>query len=756
MSKKLNDSVISGMRKSVVHPSLKIVEKCDNEVERNTCKEHQELKNMFVVKDFDKYKIADAFCSVCSETMQEEYERMDKKYHVKSFHVVIKKNKSKIKEIKELNLNQLTKNISAMNVDCQKSAKILSEKIEPISMLIEKFITATNEGVFDRINGSEETLHRFRHTKEFIDSMELTPNGDPILQNIGSNDEIKLKYTNLARFLLKWDGVGEIKGDYNGVVENFKQVIIQLNDMRKTAVTRMDMLMKAFLGPMYDFVFSLEGMEVDEEFRRRFLPEYINEEYVNKLKAQFQVELSAKDDRIAELEALLKKQKSEIASLNSLNAEYLSQNEKLSADMVSMKLEFEKKIRTALQALKIESEKKIQEVTDMMNEWKNKFNDLDAKYNTDTAKLNLEIKTLNTNYKNKIHELEVEIENLNHQIELLRNERDSAMKKNKDLNIQLGELRAKHSELETLHHETCENYDNQIKGLHADYKAKIASLEANIKKLNAQIASLTEERDDLHEKLDEANKKLLELRAKFNELTKKSGEEAARLKAEIKNLNDEHTALVNNLNGKLNLANGRIDTLNKEVANLRNQISELHDDLDHTRDVLSNTETLLRTTEKNYKNMVGDRDGEINTLTSVISLMKEDWENLNNAYDLLDSEIKKQLCCNDELRAVIRNLTENNHNHNDYINEHEAEMKQIFEQFVRCALKKKTIDFNDPSEKVEKCETGAMECKERLSKMRLKKPNQSTSFSSCETTLSKIKGGKTTFTEVKFPRLTMK
>ena len=373
-----------------------------------------------------------------------------------------------------------------------------------------------------------------------------------------------------------------------------------------------------------------------------------------------------------------------------------------------------------------------------------------------------EIKALHADYKGKISVLEanikkmtLEITHLNEEIESLRAQLDDANKRFTEmrtkLTTELNELRNKYTALETEYHEKMEQNANEIKGLHADYRSKIAVLEANIKKMTLEITRLNEENEGLRAQLDDANKRLNELRNKFNDLSKKSGDDITRLQTEIKNLTDQFNATINGLNAKLNLANSRIDALTKERDDLRNQVTNLHNELEHTKELLNNTDNLLRSMERNYKIMVGDRDREINTLKSTISMMKEDWERLSQAYELLDAEIKKQLCCNDELREVIRNLTCNNKDHNLKINELEAELKIIFEQFVKCALKKKTIDFEDPTKKVDQCEENSLKCKEIIAKMRNNKPAQSSSFSNIEITLETIKGGQTTFTDVKIP-----
>ena len=898
----LNDSQMSGIRKSVVLPTLNsFVEKKD----KHMCEEHNEIKNNFAVENFDKYKKGEAFCSVCTEELNEKYqEKHGESAPIKAYHLIIKKQKEKILEIKRKNIDEIAKGLSAANsIDSQNSQKIFKEKITSIPDTVSNLIEQVEDGVYSRIS-NEESLSNFREIKQFIDNMQLSPNGDPILEKIGAHEGLKVEYAKLAQFLLTFEGV-EIKGDYEGIVENFKQTIVTLNDTRKSSVQRMDLLMKSFLGPMFDHIYSLEGMKPDEEFRSRFLPEYINEDYVNKLKAEFRAEIKTKDDRIAELEALLKKQKAEIAQLNSLNGEYKIQIEKMSADMILMKTEFEKKIRNALQAMKTECDKKVKEVTDEMNDWKQKYLDLEAKSKDMITKLNLEIKTLTTNFKNKIADLEKEIQSLNDQLAELTN---SSNKKIKALNAELNELRKKYTALETEYHTKMEQMTNEIKALHADYKGKIAVLEANIKKMTLEITHLNEEIESLRAQLSDANQKFNDLKTKltaelnelkmryasleneyhdkveqmaneikglhaeykarisvleanikkmtleithlneeitnlqaqladankrFNDLkakltaelndlknkytaleteyhekmeqnaneikglhadykskisvleatikkmtseiahlnevnanlqaqlddankrlsdiSKRSGDDITRLQTELRNLNEQLNSIIEDLRAKLNLANGKLEVITKERDELRVQIPLLHDEMEHQREILNTTENLLWSVERSFKTMVGDRDREINTLKATISMMKEDWERLSQAYELLDAEIKKQLCCNDELREVIRNLTCNNKDHNLKINELEAELKIIFEQFVKCALKKKTIDFEDPTKKVDQCEENSLKCKEIIAKMRNNKPAQSSSFSNIEITLETIKGGQTTFTDVKLP-----
>ena len=127
-----------------------------------------------------------------------------------------------------------------------------------------------------------------------------------------------------------------------------------------------------------------------------------------------------------------------------------------------MKLEFEKKIKSALLAVKTASDKKIAEITELMNDWKNKYNDLEVKYHTDTTKLNMDIKNLTTSYKNQVAELEHRVANLEDQLALMRDERDKLLKKNKDLNNALIEWKGKYSDMEARNHELIEQHSNDL------------------------------------------------------------------------------------------------------------------------------------------------------------------------------------------------------------------------------------------------------------------------------------------------------
>merc|ERR1712151_292663 len=344
MSKPMSESIMSGMRKSVMHPSLEFNMKTAKTADDMICKQHKEFFEYICIEDFDNYKVGQLFCQHCANQIQDAFEAKyeDRKFPIISFTRIIKKNKGKISEIKNLDITAIMKNLSAMNVDCQRSLKCLTDKISPLPKQLESFIEEIQEGVYGRVGGDDDTSEKIKEYKEFIDNIKLNPQGEAVLKDIGENLEMKSKYVQLAQFLLKWTGLGDIKKDYTGISDTLKACILTLNEQRFANVTRMDMLMKSLLGPMYDFIFQLEDRRVDEEFRKKFFPEYFNEPYVNNIVAKYKVEIQGKDDRIAELEALLKKQKNEISALNSLNTEYKLEIDRLNGDMESMKLEFEK------------------------------------------------------------------------------------------------------------------------------------------------------------------------------------------------------------------------------------------------------------------------------------------------------------------------------------------------------------------------------------------------------------------------------
>jgi chromosome segregation ATPase len=449
---------------------------------------------------------------------------------------------------------------------------------------------------------------------------------------------------------------------------------------------------------------------------------------------------------------MLAKMKIEISSLKEMNIQYRTTIEELNGEKAQMKIDFEKKIRSALEALKAESDKRISEANEQTRDWRNKYYDLEKLSKETTDKLKMEIKTLTKNFESKISDLEYEIETLKGQLKNMTTERDNALQRIKELNASLSEWKMKFQNLDRDHQDTIDKNEKLVRDLHADYKAKIASLEITIKSLNNQLRNMTDERDSLSSSLEKLNSQYNELKKKYEDSLKKNGDEISKLKNELKALAEELNGKIDHLTGNLKLTTTKLEGMTKERDQAREKIRQLEGELDNCQKLLNQTENSMKTMDKNYRVIVGERDGEIVMLISTISTMNAKWTSLTEAYDVVQAEIKKLLCCNEELRGLIRDLTSTNHAHNHYINDYEEEMKKVFEQFVRQALKKKTIEFNDPAETVNKCEESAKNTRQKLMKISNEKPSEGKVFMEFETTLKTIKGGKTTFPEMKLPR----
>ena len=604
----MKKSITNELRKSVVLPQVDIL--CNPAAIQDVmCEEHHLIKDQIVFQDFDRYKVGHSFCAICAGSLQEQFEVNGKSFFVKPSHVLINRNCNKILEIKGVDLRQINRNMSAMSSDCKNSLNILNEKIEPISEQLENFTSYIKDGIFSRLSGCSDTIEKLRQTKEFIDTMTLTEKGEPVLESIGGKEDLKIKYANLAKFLIQWHGVGEIKGDFSDIVKYFKYTIDQLNEIRFSSVNNMDLLMKSLLGPMYDFIFELEKLPVDEEFRAKYLTEYRNETYTKNLITAHQKEIQEKDRRIKELELSLNNQISSNEQLVSLNNQYKLQVDELNGRLIAMRIEFEKKIKLALDTLKSEYDKKYNEVKRISSEWEKKCKELEQEKE--------DIILLSTN------ELKTKTEKFN-----------------------------------------CE----------------IATLKDRVKFLEEQNHDILDERDSKNKVIDELEEKL------------------------FKNL-----------------------------------------------DLLRKTQDLFNENDAQFRNMVLERDSQIILFTQKIQFMLVDWKKLNEAYTLLETELRTQIQSNDELREVVKYLKENNDGHNDYIRKYESEMKLVFEQFVRSALKKKTIDYNDPSEKVNTHEKNSSNSKEILEKFTRMRPNESSSFISVENVLKDVKTELTKFTDVELP-----
>jgi len=548
-------------RKSMVLPGMDII--CKPVTNDAICQQHHQVKDQIVFKDFEKYKVGDAFCATCNDLLQDEYEIQGKQFLSKPSHVLILRNAEKIIDIKKLDLDIINRNLSSATPESTSSLEVVKQNIEPIPGIFTNFIESVKTTLYARISGNSELINTIKDIKEFIDTMTLTPKGEPVLESIGNKEDLKIKYANLAKFLLHWNGLGEIKGDFTGIVEHFKLIIQQYDEFRTANVKRMDALMISFLGPFYNFIFSLENRPADEEFRKLFLNEYRNEAWFISMTFQFQQELEKRDRKFKELEEKYAILLSEKTNLQAINYDYSMKVDDLNQKLISMRLEFESKIKTALETLKNEYEKKINEVRAISNEWERKCNQLELNSKMAVSALEGQIATLNANFK-------------------------------------------------------------------------------------VQISTIENERNSI---------------------------------------------------------------------------------------------------EENYRKMVNDRDSKIILLTNLIGNLKEDWRKLNEAYALLDNEVNSQLCCNDELRAIIKNVSETRETHNNFILGHEAELKLLFEQFVRGALKKKTIDFNYSTEKIDKCAENSNLCKQKLLQMRSTKPTESMSFTQFENLLNDIKPEMTTFTD---------
>lgn len=518
----------SNLRQSVLGNGIDI--SCrDAPAPEDFCMEHGLVKDQIVFIPFENYKIGDCFCSYCQTQNAEEYEKQGKFYftqNVKSAAILINREKKKILEIKSLNLQEISRKTSVINPTTQNSLSILDNQIKPISGEIEKFVKNIKDGIFVRLSGSAANIDEIKQIKDFINSMTLKEDGQPVLNNIGNNIKLQIQNVDLAVFLLNWNGIGEMKPDFSGIVNFLKESIEKFYIQRQATVERMDSEFGSLLGPLYDFIFSLENLPVDEEFRRKFRPQYINEPYCQKLISAHNIEIQKKDTYIAELEAKVKAQAQQIADLTAANAQYKTDVATLNQNLIDMKNEFEKKIRILLEKIKVEHEKKILEITTISNEWQSKYHTAQA--------------------------------------------------------------------------------------------------------------------------------------------------EAATAKAEF--------------------------------------------------------ERRIRDVEQKYQEHILSRDRQIIMLTSSIKTMREDWEKLKIAYGLLETELNKQLCCNDELRAIIKNIVEAKDKHTNHILSYENEMKILFETFVRTALKNKTIDFMDPTEKVNNCQKEAEICRGTLSEMKLSQPAKSYVF----------------------------
>ncbi len=601
----------------------------------------------------DKYKANDTICKNCLS--QINYKNPNPA-RADLFDTIIIDNKNKIMEIRSNKINLLGGD----------TAEVLSCMRENVLPLADEllFLSETFETeICNKMSGNTARADEIAKIKSFINSIELTPNGDPNVFGIGANIPLKHKYIKLALFLINFGGISNDNNDHKGMCENLKGHMLRMVQLRKAIIMRITLWLRYLTGPFYDYVHNLEGLPVDENFRKNLQIDYVSEEDLLKLKAFYEAELQKRDARIAQLEGELQKRDvriqqledenarlkqqvnvlgSENQKLVNLNQEYAKQIEGFKREISELKIDFERRLRTTLENMKNEYEAKMNDLIGQINQMKSSFADLEIRYNSEKKQWMLERDQLINQLKNLNVKYENDMRAANERYELLVKEVNSLKAAINNHIIQINQLNLEKENMS----KTIESLRNAIANLENEKKALIQQLNVVTKErddLRIQLNSVTQERDSLRVNIEglrnQINNLEVQLKNTINQLNVVV-KERDELRSQLTIVTQERDGLRHNLEA----ARTQISNLETQLKNTVNQLNALIKERDELRSQLTiviQERDGLRQNLEAARNQINNLDNQVKTLNNNLNNVTREREDLHNQLLNLKSELEK-------------------------------------------------------------------------------------------------------------------
>jgi hypothetical protein len=236
--------------------------------EQIRCEKHAELKANFMISETEEFKKHEIICSTCLAELNSKYNDSIKS---KLYSAIIVNEKEKIVKIKEDKINfdlfYLGKSLHVHTYN-----KILSSGDK-----LNTFFKSFDENVIDKFSYCKTTPEDVAKIKNFIVSI-LDSKNEPILKNIGFNEDLKIRYIKLAYFLLQFKGLKENQISYNGLTENLKKHILDIVEKRNEINRNIKKWLKLVLKELYSHTHELEEIPYDQEFFRSIPLGYIGKE----------------------------------------------------------------------------------------------------------------------------------------------------------------------------------------------------------------------------------------------------------------------------------------------------------------------------------------------------------------------------------------------------------------------------------------------------------------------------------------------
>lgn len=579
----------------------------------NFCDTHHEIEDYILFEDIENYKKHEKICKNCL-SMLKMRKGPGGKVDARLYYEIILDNKDTLSAIKsnKINFEEIVtskNNFADANI-------FIKENILPLADEIIQICESFTDEINTSLNPNFQ-LDEFRKFKEFIDTIDLGADGAPNIFVTGADkNKTIFKHISLASFLINMSSntmnffaFGENENQptnhQKGVSEKLKNFVIKISKLRKLMVTNLSLFIKFLLGSFYDFIFSLEGLAADQEFKPLVQLDYVNAEELSRIKLIYDSELQMKEEKInsleeenirmkheleilrsnfahfSEQESYIQKLKQDLTKLeeerntqnlniNNLlsenerltkqNNEIFSTNEMLKNDLQNLKAELEARFRSAFEQLKSEYEKKIIAIGSDLNETRFKLAEIEQKYNLDIRNLTIERDGLLNKIAGMQQRYEMDMKALKEQLDAFLREYNNTQK---NLNQHVMQITALNQEKDS------------AKIALENAKVQISNYENTIQNQSNQIGALLKERDDFRQQMAHIRGEAENLRAELNnQVNMRSGLESVLIESRKKG--DE---LINALNAvKTEFANKLtiIPQLEAQVRDLKNTNGQLN------------------------------------------------------------------------------------------------------------------------------------------------------------------------------------
>ena len=374
------------------------------------CLDHLEMREMILLDPIDVYPKYERICVQCLSKLNAKYKGQ---FRCELYSEVIMQNKHKIDQIRTHNVNL---NTTGGSKYVDSVYDFTFDFIEPIADEILDLVSYFGDEVLEKISGDQDQF-KIQELKDFIKTMDFNSRGDPNLNNIGDNKALKSKYVALAVFLLKFNENGINSNTIpQGISEKLKAYLLEIISLRHYIVRKFTDWLKFLTGDIYNYIFSVDRREVDNNFRNNLQIEYgnvvvqNNDDEIFKLKNFYDLELRKKDEKIISLLNELDRVKKE--------NDFLRNNHNLVGEHEQM-------------------------INNLKNQIKNLENDLRniKNNNLQLAQSNESLARDNRDHLNHVEELNRRIQVLknelekdfNTRLETLRNENNDLLNQNKNL-----------------------------------------------------------------------------------------------------------------------------------------------------------------------------------------------------------------------------------------------------------------------------------------------------------------------------------